>query len=872
MLVRANSFHRSSILLGSTSVFLALWAAPAALGQTAGAGNPPSADTVTVVGYAAQNQQAIAAKRDSETIAEFLSSDDIGQQPDYNIADSFRRLPGLQTIFDEDEGRYVSIRGLNPSYTLGTFDGATMATAERGNRQLNMEAIPSTAVKRIEVFKGRTPDLDGNAIGGTINLVTRSAFDTQGLYVAGNAFVGSSDSQDVPGDGYGRNGDDSLNFRVDGTIATTFGDADQFGVLFSGSWSQKHRDQERLLPQLIPNGITQSPQPATAAFGATDLLWSTYPNSVDRYGGVLKLEYRPSDAVEAGVSVVYFRQDDNELRHSQRLRNGTAANGSFVRFNDFPIEKPLLVTQGWTEFRPNENHTFKTRVSYSEATFSEPSNELLFTLNTPAATFDIELNDDVPVATNIDPRFNNPAAYTFTSYAPYEDDSDEYVGEMSFDYGFNADAGDTGWGYGLGGRVREITRDNDRVQTIYNSFTGPSLTLTNFIASQSYTPIFAGFKQQFIDFTKFQSFFNQNVGQFRIDTLNTGRQSIGSDWVVEERVNALYGLARNKGERHTLILGLRFEQTLTDVQRYSRTSRTVAGVTTDTFTPTSQDGDYAQLLPSVTYSYDFSSTLKARFGYAQAVGRPNLTSLGGAETINADGSISRGNANLKARRGETYEASIEHYFPDNQGLLSLGVFQKDISSEIVTLQTNELINGVNTVVNQPVNADSASISGLELAWIQNRLDMLPGFLSNFGFSANATFLDGEVDLIRPNGLGTVTTDVLTGQADFLANFALFYEQGPFRARATYAYVGETPTAINPASAAIDPGRPNRLDGETNQLDLQARLDLSNGFELIGEVRNATNEDKINYFGPKLDIVRDYNSYGRQFWIGVAFKG
>ena len=62
------------------------------------------------------------------------------------------------------------------------------------------------------------------------------------------------------------------------------------------------------------------------------------------------------------------------------------------------------------------------------------------------------------------------------------------------------------------------------------------------------------------------------------------------------------------------------------------------------------------------------------------------------------------------------------------------------------------------------------------------------------------------------------------------------------------------------------------DGETRQLDLQARLELGVGRELIAEVRNATDEDKVNYFGPNLDIVRDYNSYGRQFWVGFAFKG
>src|SRR5690606_31105572 len=134
----------------------------------------------------AQNQLATDAKRNADIIADFLKSDDIGQQPDYNIADSLRRLPGVQTVFDEDEGRYVSIRGLNPSFTVGSLDGAMMATAERGNRQLNMEAIPSTAVAALEVLKSRTPDIEGNAIGGSINLVTRSAFDRPGSFLIGN--------------------------------------------------------------------------------------------------------------------------------------------------------------------------------------------------------------------------------------------------------------------------------------------------------------------------------------------------------------------------------------------------------------------------------------------------------------------------------------------------------------------------------------------------------------------------------------------------------------------------------------------------------------------------------------------------------------
>src|SRR5690606_24892546 len=92
---------------------------------------PVEVAPVAVHGYRRQQVDAVAAKRREHRLTEVRTSDSIGQQPDYNIADSLRRLPGVQTVFDEDEGRYVSIRGLKANYTLGGLDGAGLATAER---------------------------------------------------------------------------------------------------------------------------------------------------------------------------------------------------------------------------------------------------------------------------------------------------------------------------------------------------------------------------------------------------------------------------------------------------------------------------------------------------------------------------------------------------------------------------------------------------------------------------------------------------------------------------------------------------------------------------------------------------------------------
>ena len=812
-------------------------------------------DAIIVTGFRAQNRLAIDAKRASDIVAEFLKSDDIGQQPDYNIADSFRRLPGVQTVFDEDEGRYVSIRGLNPSFTIGSFDGGTMATAERGNRQLNMEAIPSTAVASLEVLKSRTPDIEGNAIGGSINLVTRSAFDKPGLYVIGNAFLGLSDAQSVPGTGFGRTSDDGLNFRGDATLSTRFGPDDSFGLVITGSYSRKRRDQERLLPQGVPVTTTATAGPAGAN---TNLLWSTYPNSVDRYGGTIKLEARPAPGLEASLAYTYFSQDDTELRHSQQLLN--TAGGSFVRFNDFPIRKPLHMAQGKLTYDTGNGHHFAARGSYSQATFLEPSNQLRFNLVGAAPAFNLELDGPYPVASSIDPRFDNPAEYRFALYDPYEDDSTDKVSEGQFDHGWNNRRGDEGLGLGSGFKYRKTIRDNQRTQNIFAPATGVDLRLSQFNQAESYRPIYGNFNHLFVDFGKFLDHFNANPTQFTRNARDSERQNIGGDWRFEEEVAAAYGLVRHAGPRHTVIMGLRYEKT--DVAATSVSRATVGGA--DVFTPVTRRNSYDDLLPSITAYYDLTDDVRLRAAWFKAVGRPNPNSVSGQEVINADDSISRPNFALQPRRADSYEASFEYYMPQGLGIIALAVFHKKISNEIYTFSSIETVDGVQRNVSQPRNAEAAKVTGFEANVVLNRFSFLPGPLANLGASGNLTFLDGRIT-IRDN-LTRRPLDQLPGQADFLANAALFYDDDTLRARLTYSHVGTFRNAVNAANPAAD-----QTTAAYNQLDFQTRIKIGGKVELIGEVRNITNAARLVLTGPNQDIARDINRFGRQYWLGAAFS-
>jgi len=860
--------------LGSAALAAAL-ASGGALAQVAEVQEEPTeVEEVVVTGYRAQNARAITAKRDAEQIAEFLTTDELGQLPDYNVSDSFRRVPGVQTVFDEDEGRYVAIRGLNPNFTFGSLDGSTLATAERQNRQLNMEAIPTTAVKRLEVYKSRTPDLEGNAIGGSVNLVTRSAFDQDGLYAVGQAFVGVGDSQALPGEGYNRDSDDGLNFRFDGTVSATFGDRDQFGVLVTGTFSRKRRDQERQLPQAYNATAGTYGVPVSRGFRT-----SGYPNTVDRYGGTLKLEWRPVEAFRAGFSATYYVQEDNELRYNHELTlpplpaapgpvytpapddglNVASATG-YALFNDFPLEKPLTVIQADAAWDLADRQHLSGRVAYSEAEFSEPSNQVRFDVaSSPSNAGVYRIFDGVPSFTFADPgnaTYTDPRRYRFSSYNPYTDDSDDYIAEAQLDYAVNTSPGDRGWGFGAGVKTRENRRDFDTGQTFYGPSAANTLTLDAVDLEVDYRFAYAPARQQFIDFEALLACFRANPDQFQLNAGSTAFSNRARDYVVEERVNAAYGLARWANEDWTVIFGGRFEATETAIAGF----RVVGSGAAARITPLARDGEYDHFLPSVNVIRDFGRGLKLRAASYSAIGRPNPSELGANENVNQGaGTVSRGNPDLQPREADNLDLALEHYWPGGQGLASAGVFWKDITNDIFSAAAGSTtIDGIEYDVFQPQNLSSSEIFGVEVNLIRNRLDFLPGLLSNFGVSANLTYIDAQSQL--PDGR---TFDRLQGQAQELGNFALFYEQGPFRTRVTYAYYGDIYTAIN----ANDPNQ-NRYDKPFNQVDLQARWDFAR-FELIGEVRNLTDENRVNY--QTGGLARDLNFFGRQFWVGVAFK-
>ena len=172
-------------------------------------------------------------------------------------------------------------------------------------------------------------------------------------------------------------------------------------------------------------------------------------------------------------------------------------------------------------------------------------------------------------------------------------------------------------------------------------------------------------------------FFAANPQRFTYNSAQAALAGLVSDYRFDEQVTAAYALAEHEGERHRLIVGGRHESTDVNVDRYIQQ----AGVAR----PVSDSTDYSHFLPSAAFSYDLTDKLKVRAAAGRSIGRPNQSDLAGGESRSDIGgviSVSRPNPELKPRRADNFDLSLEYYFDGGNGLLSAGVFHKNIKDEI----------------------------------------------------------------------------------------------------------------------------------------------------------------------------------------------
>ena len=823
-------------------------------------------DDVVVTGQRRAQKESIATKRESFAVVDAISSDDIGKLPDHNTAAALRRIPGVSVQEDQSEPRFPVLRGLSSTYNRTTVDGAIVSAVDEGGRTVPLDIVPSVMAARIEVIKTIQPENDANAVGGIINIVTRSAFTAKRPFFNGIASYGVYEQS-----GAVRN--DKPSLRLAFATGRTFGADDQWGIVLGASYEQLDYD----IPQV--EVATPSVREYTAAgvpvnSGAANgngiqvpvqlrLFW--YNNTKERAGGNAKLEYRNGDMFHWELSGIYARTKDDEERIEFRtepvgnVASQTPTTGSFARGrNIIQLNQPITnreIVVGRTAFdwKASERLTLDGDAIYSQGRLYVPNTSIEFrTRDTPGTNyaFTYDTSNFYPIFTPLNPTENrNPANF----FLQQQRDAAVRTFENSGQFRLNAAFETAPFALKAGGVARKTQRRFSNTQTNYTAGTGFTYALDQVDADGPEELIQERYRlTPRIDVAQALAFFDANRARFTTtNTPGTG------NYTLQEDVYAGYFQGSYTLDTLTLLAGVRYERT--DIS--SRAFRALRGA----LTPVANQGSYGNWLPGVHLRWNALSNVVVRAAYTNTIGRPDYASLTASENLSFDGSqptLSRGNPGLKPRKSRGFDVSLEYYPRD--GLVSVAVFAKDLKDEIFTLTGVETLDvgrgPEQVIVTTPRNAQSATIRGIEVN-MQQALTFLPSPFNGLGVFANATFLDTRFTFLTTAG-PRVTGLFL--QPDATANATVYYQRGRFEGRVSWNYIGGFLETINDTIPNAD-----QYWKQRSTFDANISYRITPRLTLYAEGQNLSDTGRRELTGPGRTYLQESAEYGRTFFVGVT---
>jgi TonB-dependent receptor len=818
--------------------------------------------------------EAINRTLAAENILQVLPADVIVSLPNANIADALGRMASVTIERDEGEGKYVQIRGTEPRLSNTMIDGVTVPSPESGVRQIKLDTIASDLVDSVEINKTLQANIDADGIGGSVNLVTKTAGE-----VPTATFYGVGGYTPIIG---GRTVD-----QMGGTVGKRFLGDKKLGLLIGGTYDYNGRG----INDIEPSPTLTS---ATPHYDSIDLRDYIYYRT--RWGATASADYKLREGSNIslrglfstfrnwGNKWVYTMNDGDVPGYSEDWRRPNMAVGS-------------LALQGKHVFGGS---TVVWSVSASRSRSLSGSGSIKYSWVGDA---NIDCNN-VPGVSVYRPGWSagcfgtgadnseDPNNYKVKSFAPPTFGQSAQVNlQASASYAKIYRIGSRFGTFELGGKIRNAHKFDDTYDETFKP-NGKILISDHPEWASNFTDPNYYDKTYHIgpvtDYSKVRSFVNANPGLF---TMSGGPVVNSNNYDLIERIPAGYLMNTIElASRVRLVTGIRFEATHVNTLSFDTNTNKL------TF---KAGGDYLDVLPSgsLRFALDKDSDLRLVYGrglarpdpqdISQAVGQPDITTT--------PATVSIGNPNLKAEHGNNYDVLYERNL-NPLGLIQAGYFYKALSDPIVTLQTLTTTYPYNpgspTLVTQPANAGSAHIQGVEFSY-QQRLSYLPGVLKGGGISANYSYTNSSASNVDP-----LRTDspALLRQAPNSWNISPTFDTRRFSMRVgmtfddkmIYAYQyenlayvtdasgnpvlnsnGSQETTPNPqVNGAAGPAGDNYLYAHY-QFDTQASYSLPKGFQVYAYGLNLNNEVFGFYNGsPQYVVQREY--YHPTYAFGVRW--
>ena len=799
---------------------------------------------VVVTGVFSGQQRAINAQKNNINITNVVSADQIGKFPDSNIGDALKRISGINVQYDQGEARFGQVRGTPAEFSSVTINGSRLPSAEGDIRNVQLDLIPSDMIQTIEVSKTLMPDQDGDAIGGSINLVTKNSPHrfTVGA-VAGTGYNWISRKA-------------QMNFGL--TLGNRFFN-DRFGVMLAASYNNA--------PAGSYNTEFIWEKDDDGKIYVNDYQIRQYYVTRERQSYSLSLDWKFNDFNKVWFKGIFNNRNDWENRYRTTLKDITSEGKADVRVQtkggsgdernarlerqrtmDFTLggENRLgILGMDWklgyaraTEKRPNERYIdYRLKSQRFSFDLSNPREPFA----TPDEGYTMILNDD----------------FSLKELTQQQEDIVEQDFKAALD--FKARLSERSK-IKFGCKFVNKTKDKEIDYYEYTpldkkAFNTDALAHTTDQSTDRFMPSSKYQTGTFVD-KKF-------LGSLNLDDSNLfEREQIAEELAgnFHARENVASGYVRidsRLSDNLNFMGGLRVENTsLRYIGRnYDDESNSVSKTEPET-------SNYINFLPSLLLKWDINKDFMLRAGYNQSISRPKYSALvPGMNIKRGDNEIRIGNPGLKATTSHNIDLNTEYYWK-SIGLVSAGIFYKRIEGFIVdeVAYNKEYQGTVWTKFTQPKNGGNANLFGVEMAW-QRDFSFITPAMKCLGLYATYTYTHSRItdfnfeDRENEKGLS------LPGSPEHTSNLSLYFDKCGFSARASFNY----------ASAFIDEmGASSFYD---RYYDAVKYLDLNVSYTFGRKTKITVYADCNNLLNQPLRYYQGSKDYTmQQEYYGVKLNG
>ncbi|MCC5064731.1 TonB-dependent receptor [Xanthomonas campestris] len=888
--------------------------APASTQQNAGA--VTELDKVQVTGLRRAIEGAISVKRDSTSIVEAISAEDIGRLPDVSIAESLARLPGLAAQRVAGRAQVISVRGLSPDFSTTLLNGREVVSTG-DNRSVEFDQYPSELVSGVTVYKTPDAGLVGQGLSGTVDMQTARPLSYNERVIAiGGRYQRNSLGKAANVDPYGNRFNVSyIDQFADRTIGLTIGYA--------------HTDmpiQENQVGLYEPwqqvNSQRQRPGVADGVYFSDGIKALRRTGNQKRDGVMATLQYRPSNAWTSTLDAFHTEAEQIDTANQFEL-NLSNYNGGYtpglnitdVRVNDrntflggnasgvYPLVRGMYNKRedkidafGWNNEITAGAVKIIADLNYSKATRDELNleNNLQLAPMPQLDTVGVAVNGNGFSQLSPGLNYSNPDALFLTNtiygsgYGKVPRVEDVLKGarlQASFPM---PEA--LSWFSDLDVGVNYAHREKQKTQPEGNITLGAQGEAT-VAADLQYAPVNLGFAgigalpawNVPAAVSRYMLFNPSDDASFLVSKAWTVEEKITTAW-LRANLDTEWGVVGVRGN-----IGVQLQSADQSSQaNYWDASQPVGSEVR----PIDDGKTYRDWLPSLNLAFQFPYEQTLRFALAKQVARPRVDQLRASLEFGVDTSTGRpgasgGNPMLDPWRANALDISYEKYFAD-RAYVAAAFFYKDLKSYIYTQSRDNydfsaLVAGyvpppgsapvlTTGTFSAPFNGKGGTLRGLELT-ASLPLDLVFAPLEGFGIQASATFNDSDVQIRDPESASSVGDGAISlpGLSKRVYNLTAYYEHKGFEARVSQRrrsdFIGEI--------GNFNGNRTLRYVVGENITDAQISYNFADtsslaGLTLLLQASNLSNSPYRTYAETK-DRPLEYIEWGRTFVLGVNYK-